>query len=205
MNIVYFFFNFFSFAALALIPGGAVFMVFVALRSATIAEKSAKKAFRKRAALVFIAIFLVIWFGAVFSRETINRYRRKQFFDLEKRNISSMKIIKEGQTFEVKTPSEVASFFTAIREADQVGAHHSHPMSPYLITFPDFSETYSLGPDSDRANEFWFTLAGGPDLRFGEKDVMLMQLQSPALTAWFQNLETGPLNSSLQNSPTIKR
>jgi len=86
----------------------------------------------------------------------------------------------------VSDPDEIAAFFRLLKEARRVSAHHSYPVNKIELTVGKDGYRYSIGPDSDRADEFWID-----DLSCGDSygGRTIAQVQSYGLAEYLRKLK----------------
>jgi hypothetical protein len=88
-----------------------------------------------------------------------------------------------GEPVAVTDPEEVESFVSLLIGADHVHYHHSHPVGELSVSFEGRSEKYTLGPDSQNQDEYWFDLVPGPNTELVWGPTIKL-LRSPDMTDW---------------------
>lgn len=195
MQLINIFLAIFDVGLFLMLPLGVISLGVIIHKSAQMSDAEERNRFKNRILKRFAIAFVVFWLGATGSTAIARAHRRNQFYDLANKNLPSMTLVMNGQPINITKPEDIATFFKLIQNAKTVGAHHSHPTTDFVITFPNVGEIYALGPDSNTADEYWFKLSDGPQLGFGEKGATLMQIYSPELTNWLR----------IAHSDTIKK
>jgi len=103
---------------------------------------------------------------------------------LARNDASILMFLGNDRQVTVSDPDEIAAFFALLKEARHVGAHHSYPVTKLQVRVGEGAYRYSIGPDSDRADEFWIT-----DLSCNNGETELAQIQSHGLTEYLRKLK----------------
>jgi hypothetical protein len=110
-----------------------------------------------------------------------------RFDSLAGQGLTKLTITTKEGTSEVTEAASVRELLTLLRTEPQVGAHHSHPVNKYQLTFPEVGYVYSLGLDSDVPDEYWLHWDSYPGFRTKVEHIIpLRQVRSAAVTRWLQ-------------------
>jgi len=91
----------------------------------------------------------------------------------------SLTLTDGASTRVVTDPSDLRDFLFLLIEPEVVHYHHSHPEAGIELHFAAWTRAYTLSPDSQVPDEYWFELDMGPD-----HGPTLKLLHSQALTSW---------------------
>lgn len=171
---------------------GTIFMflwlgAFVAMIYLANIKRKDERSYQKRFTIIFT--ILLVFILSVFTVSAIYHGRlRNRFMRLVQKPPETMVLTQNEYkvTFDHHN-SRISEFITTIADARAVSAHHSFPIHPIKIIFPQQGYFLSLGQDSDVKNEFWLKFDRYPGDEKHDLEVTVKQFFSPQLTEWLKN------------------
>ena len=130
--------------------------------------------------VVFVA--MVAAFQFTFGRDPEQPFREQQtatIVALADAPPASLEFSLDGDRFLITDPTDIAEFLRLLVAPEVVARHHSHPVGFVRFQLQGLAASYTLGRDSQTADEYWLELDQGKD---PARTIKL--LRSEALTAW---------------------